>query len=90
MASAGASCTVTVEDKDRTSRLKLYVAKILQKFTLACVRFAVTRQWTVLQDLGFPLFRGIAKSHTKEGSNRQANSWNPLKVISGLPCQVIG
>jgi hypothetical protein len=44
MSSASTSGTVTVEDQDRTSRLKLYVAKGLQKFTVLCVKFVVSRQ----------------------------------------------
>jgi hypothetical protein len=49
MASAGASGTVTVDDQNRTSSLKLYVAKTLQNFTLSCMKFVVSRQLTVLQ-----------------------------------------
>jgi hypothetical protein len=51
MASAGASGTVTVE------RLKLYVAKTLQKFTVLCVKFVVGRQWALEQfPVGLPVF----------------------------------
>ena len=49
MAFAGASGDVTVEDQDRTSRLKLYVAKTLQKFAVLCMKFVVSRQWTAVQ-----------------------------------------
>ena len=35
--------------KYRTSRLKLYATKTQQKFTVLCVKFVVSRQWTVVQ-----------------------------------------
>jgi hypothetical protein len=49
MTSAGASGTVKLAIKDRTSRLKLYIAKTLQKFTLPCWKFVVSKQWAVVQ-----------------------------------------
>jgi len=45
-------CHFELKIEDSTSRLKLYVAKTLQKFSVPCVEFVVSRQWTIVQ---FPI-----------------------------------
>ena len=49
MASAGASGTVTSEDQRSYIKSETLRGKPLQKFTVLCVKFVVSRQWTVGQ-----------------------------------------
>ena len=46
LASVGAPRTVTVEDQRSYIKIETLRGKTLQKFTVLCVKFVVSRQWT--------------------------------------------
>jgi len=76
--------------KDHTSRLKLYVAKIQQKFTVLCVKIVVSRQWTIVEiPVGLLVFvkRVIINNYQKPGRLKTSTVEGSVKLVGEFLAQ---
>ena len=76
--------------KDHTSRLKIYVAKIQQKFTVLCVKIVVSRQWTIVEiPVGLLVFvkRVIINNYQKPGRLKTSTVEGSVKLVGEFLAQ---